>query len=78
MTVGNVGSNTENCPLCGSDNKCAQVQSKNERNGKIGEFSCWCLDINLTQDAKTSLKQNTPKDICLCKACIYKLALKVD
>ena len=67
------------CPLCGSENLCEQIKAQKKTQDEVDKgLSCWCMKVNLSNDARSSLKNSTNGNECLCQACILKFASPIE
>lgn len=60
------------CPRCHSNNECAMAES-----GSTKLTKCWCFDADFSALLHEKLKQDYPKERCLCNACIEELEREI-
>ena len=54
-----------NCPRCGQKNSCQSTS--------LGEFSCWCQQLNLSVEEQVWIRSFGFSAKCLCQACLKSL-----
>jgi len=67
------------CPRCGADNQCGAAAiaatSGDSGPGCTRDQQCWCFQVQLTADQRTTLPQSAA---CYCAACLDVLVRDIQ